>query len=147
MSPKSTLLTFALAGLGVIACRRSAEGERGEVGQAELRAARRPVEIETRVIDEVHDRVAIVRREQLELRARLRAEVTEVDRELAGLHAESARIGERPATNDARLGTLLERRRQLLDGVARIDRSDEQGWDELKAQIEADLAPARRGRI
>ncbi|MBX3216464.1 MAG: hypothetical protein KF850_30790 [Labilithrix sp.] len=145
MSPKSTLLTFALAGLGVIACRRSAEGERGEVGRAELRAAQRPVEIETRVIDEVHDRVAIVRREQLELRARLRAEVAEVDRELAGLHAESARIGE--TTNDARLDALLERRRQLLDAVARIERSDEHGWEELKARIEADLAPARRGRI
>lgn len=150
MSPKSRLLAFALTGLAVVACRRSAEGERDEVGQAELHSARRPVEIETRVIDETHDRVAIVRREQLELLARLRAEVDALDRERVGLDgrgASAAPGAERPAAIDARVHALLERRRQLLDDVARIERADEHGWDELKARIEGDLAPARRGRI
>lgn len=71
--------------------------------------------------------LAAVRREQRGLDLRLDDAVTRIDRRLAAHVA-----AERPA--------LLEARRRLIADRRLIEKSDERGWDELKAEIERDLA-------
>jgi hypothetical protein len=67
-----------------------------------------------------------VRREQVELRAKLTSEIDRLDAQL-GTH--------RAPPKDVR-----ERRDRLVDDLELLDRADERGWDELKADIENDLA-------
>jgi hypothetical protein len=67
-----------------------------------------------------------VRREQVELRARVTSEIDRLAKQLEG----------GPGRKDVR-----ERRDRLVDDLELLDRSDERGWDELKGDIENDLAP------
>ncbi|MBX3205225.1 MAG: hypothetical protein KF764_09155 [Labilithrix sp.] len=150
MCSNNTLLAFVLAAVSFTACRRSPDAERSEAAEAELRAAKEPAEIESLVIDEKHDYVAVVRREQLELRARVRASIAEIDRQLDELrvHGRATESRSDPrSTLDAEVEALRERRRVLAQDAVDIERADERGWAELKARIEGDLAGGRpRGR-
>ena len=75
---------------------------------------------------------ATVRREQLILRSRLDDEIMSIDRQLNVLRRAPER--DQKAIND------LVTKRQTLEADANVvDRSDERGWDELKAVVEHDL--------
>lgn len=75
--------------------------------------------------DSRNEYLQAVRREQLQLEAK-------IDDALAGL---DRRLGTRPGDRQA----LLERRSRLAADKRLIGKSDERGWDELKAEIERDL--------
>lgn len=75
--------------------------------------------------DSKDDYLQAVRREQLQLEAK-------IDDALAGI---DRRLGTRPGERQA----LLERRSRLAADKRLIGKSDERGWDELKAEIERDL--------
>lgn len=75
--------------------------------------------------DSKNDYLQAVRREQLQLEAK-------IDDALAGI---DRRLGTRPAERQA----LLARRSRLAADKRLIGKSDERGWDELKAEIERDL--------
>jgi hypothetical protein len=106
------------------------------------------------VIDEERDRVAVVRREQLELRADVEDELDDIDRKLLALGVEVRKDGtptiepkKRASKGAARITELLEYRQQLMTDLTLLERSDDKGWEDLKASIERDLTPKRRGRI
>lgn len=75
--------------------------------------------------DSKDDYLQAVRREQLQLEAKIDDALARLDR----------RLGTRPAERQA----ILERRSRLAADKRLIGKSDERGWDELKAEIERDL--------
>ena len=141
-----------VAALCIGACKKSAEeAERKEASTTELRSARdRELEkiekLETTVIDEKNNPVAVVRREQLELRAQLRTEIAALDGRIAEMKVELYEGGylrEQRAKTKARIEGLAERRMQLQHDIVMIERADEHGWNDLKATIEKDLKNGR----
>lgn len=76
--------------------------------------------------------LATVRREQLVLRGRIDDELRAIDRQL---------VTQKGAANkDPKTIHDLEEKRLTLSADAEVlDRSDERGWDELKAVVEHDL--------
>ena len=130
------------------------ETERKEASTTELRSAReleKLEKLETTVIDEKNDPVAVVRREQLELRALLERDIAAIDGRIAELKVELYEGGylrEPRAKTTARIEALAERRMQLQHDIVLIERADEHGWSDLKAMIEKDLKNGRpRGRL
>jgi len=140
---------LAAAAAGVVctsACKKGSDTERAEAGMTQLRSGRATTEPRERVIGENGDYFASVRREQLELRARLEQAIEATERELRALNVELDDAG--PAAgprskNAARIKGLLERRARLKDDVTTVERADERGWDELKRAIERDLEDGR----
>ncbi len=101
-------------------------------------------------LDEQNDYVVVVRREQLLLRADLQAKVADIERKLEALAVDGqaeerheARAGASKVSNRARVTELLERRQQLMRARTMLDRSDDRGWEDLKASIVRDLTPKR----
>ncbi len=150
------VLGAGVAALCIGACKKPAEeAERKEASTTELRSARdhdrdrdrkRIRKLETTVIDEEHDAVAVVRREQLDLRAQLQTEIAAIDGRIAELKVELYEGGylrESRAKAKARIEALAERRMQLQHDVVMIERADEHGWNDLKATIEKDLKDGR----
>lgn len=84
--------------------------------------------------------LAAVRREQVSLRARVVEEIAVVDKRILALQHPEGASGDPDSAAAATLGALIVRRQRLRDDVVSIDRADERGWDELKAEIEHDLA-------
>jgi hypothetical protein len=132
------------------ACKKSAETKQ-EASEVELYSAQRSTEANRKVVDEKNARFAVVRREQLELRARLQEQIDEIDRKLAALKVEFRNGGYVPdprSRGTTKIDELLERRRQLEDDASVVERADEHGWDDVKVPIENHLKSARlRGRI
>jgi hypothetical protein len=123
-------------------CNKSAETKRKEVAEAELRSA----EARRHVLDEKTDYFAAVRREQLDLRARIQEEIDGIDKKLAALEVDFRDGGWAPKTkNPPKVAELLERRKQLEEDAAVVERADEKDWDVIKAQVEKDLRPDRPG--
>ena len=89
-----------------------------EVSRTEIHSASLPP-VDAGVPGEANGYLAAVRREQAQLREKLLDAITSLDR-----RGEAAGGG----------------RQQLRDDLVAIDRSDERGWDELKAEVERDLA-------
>jgi hypothetical protein len=112
------ILLLAVAGLTCLACERH--------GSTEGNDAAPPIAAEPARAPKHNEYLIAVRREQVELRARVTSEIDRLDKELE---------------RDARGKPLRERRDRLADDLELLDRSDERGWDELKADIENDLAP------
>jgi hypothetical protein len=78
-------------------------------------------------------------RERVELRARVTGEIDRLDQELLTPPPRPSPKGE--GEGNARRKDVRERRDRLADDLELLDRSDERGWDELKGDIENDLAP------
>lgn len=130
-------------------CKKGAE-TKPETAEAELSSAETQKGGE-KVVDERNAYFAVVRREQLELRARLQEEIDAIDKRLNALKVEFREghyVQDPKSRNAAKIDELLEHRRQLEEDAIIVERADERGWDELKAMIERDLANSRpRGRI
>lgn len=145
------VLALATSAVCTTACKKSAETERADAGVAQLRSARRTTEPRERVIGEKDDYLATVRREQLDLRARLQREIDQIDRKLAAMKVELRDGGpviDPRAKNAAQIRQLVDRRARLQEDMTTVERADERGWDELKATIERDLDESRpRGHI
>jgi len=75
---------------------------------------------------------ATVRREQLILRSRLDDEMMSIDRQLNVLRRA-------PERDQKAIDDLVTQRQTLEADANVVDRSDERGWDELKAVVEHDL--------
>lgn len=150
------MLVFGLM-VGAIftgACRKPAdEATRREAAEAELHSAKssKGTDVNAKTTDETNARFAHVRREQLDLRARLQKEIDHIDEQLATLKVElGATTGavkdggklsnQGRAKDKERIEALLARRRVLEKDANIVDRADEHGWDEVKATIEKDLA-------
>lgn len=78
------------------------------------------------------DYLATVRREQLVLRSRIEETIAALDHEISDLRKATA-------PNTAAIQELLTRRQTLEADATVVGRSDERGWDELKATVEHDL--------
>jgi len=78
------------------------------------------------------DYLATIRREQLVLRGHL-------EEAIAGLDHEIGDLQKAPHPNSAAIRELTRRRQTLEADALVVDRSDERGWDELKATVEHDL--------
>ena len=130
------------------ACKKSSEMEREESSRAELHSAQRTVEVRKDAFDEKNDWFAAVRREQLELRARLQEDVDDIDTKLAWLkvdfHKDRGYVFDSKSKDAKKIQQLIDRRQKLAADINIVDRSDERGWDEIKATIERDLG---RGKI
>ncbi|MBN9160561.1 MAG: hypothetical protein BGO98_14730 [Myxococcales bacterium 68-20] len=144
------VLGAGVAALCIGACKKSAEeAERKEASTTELRSARdrdRIEKLETTVIDEKNDPVAVVRREQLDLRAQLQTEIAAIDGRIAELKVElyeGGYVRGARAKTKARIEALAERRMQLQHDIVMIERADEHGWNDLKVMIEKDLENGR----
>ncbi len=152
---RSNRACFALGLVATIAtvctgaCKKTAETQRREAAETELRSG--PAEVEKHVLGEKDDIFTTVRREQLDLRARLQREIDELDRKLADLKVElrdGGYVVDPKAKHAARVKELVERRDQLHEDMLTVERADEHDWDEIKATIERDLGePRTRGRI
>ena len=98
-------------------------------------------------LDETHDYLATVRREQLALRARVQEEVDAIDQKLLALTIDARKgtgmeggVVVDPRSKDAaRIRALLQRRETLTSDMSVLERADERAWDEVKANIEQDL--------
>jgi hypothetical protein len=135
-------------GLAVAACtsgcKKSSETERKEADKATVEARGDTNEAQTAAIDEQNDYLAAVRREQLELRGKVQQEIDDIDEKLLALKVNGKDATVDPHAKDAKkISALLERRTRFEADVGRIERSDERGWDQTKAEIEHDLATAR----
>lgn len=129
---------------GPAGCKRS-EPDRHDVGQAELHSGELPPPPQKPVVEE-SSYLRAVRREQVVLEARLRDRLEAIDGRVAALRVgtpEETRASGRfvaPDTkNERRVRALLERRSQLERDLGAVERADERGWDELKANVERDL--------
>ncbi|HVH47191.1 MAG TPA: hypothetical protein VM925_32860 [Labilithrix sp.] len=147
----SLALGAAVLAACIGACKKSPETEQREAAEAELRSAEAPATPPKPLVDEKNAYLAVVRREQLELRAHLQEDIDDIDKKLAELKVDARDGGflvDPTSKNAVRIRALLERRSQLEQDAATVERADERGWDELKATIEKDLARNRpRGRI
>lgn len=91
---------------------------------------------------ELHDDYfTAVRREQLDLRARLQEAIDEIDRNLLAVRTAQGRERRADGPRQSQIQELLRRRATFAADIQRINRSDERGWDETKAEIERDLTP------
>ena len=127
------------AALCTSACKKTPD-ERGRASQVQLRSA--TIGPHTQIIGGENDHFATVRREQLQIRARLEAEIADIDEELVALRVErrdGRYVVDPMAKSAARTKQLLEHRRRLEEHAATVERADERGWDELKATVERDL--------
>ena len=138
----------------ITACKKSATPpeERKEYspqyGQAETHGAEVITENAREapvVIDEKNEYLVVVRREQLTLQANVQEEIDRIDHRLMDLRSVQYEDGVGyiydPTSSDAKLiGELLRKREMLKEDMATIERSDERGWDEIKATIERHLA-------
>jgi hypothetical protein len=144
-------LGTALAAVCTGACKKSSETEKREADQAAVRAAEKTNDGRKEAIDQRNDYLAAVRREQLDLRSRLQEELDDIDKKLADLKTEFHKDGGYqvdPRSKDAaKIRALLQRRSVLESDVNLVERSDERGWDETKANIERDLGGKTRGKI
>ncbi|MDF2695873.1 MAG: hypothetical protein K0S65_4256 [Labilithrix sp.] len=134
----------AIAAVCTGACNKSAETKRKEVSEAELRSA----EAERHVLDEKHDYFAAIRREQLDLRARVQEDIDELDKQLASLKVEFRDGGwtpDRPSKNSAKITELLEHRKRLEEDATAVERADDKNWETVKAAVEKDLISHRPG--
>lgn len=142
-------LTLVAVACSLGGCKRS-EPEHNEVGrevgQVELTSGEPSARPEQPRADE-NSYLGAVRREQLTLTARVREEIESVDVRLAALrsHASkdarpSGRFVVADSKKERRVRALLERRSELEQDLATVQRADERGWDELKANVERDLA-------
>lgn len=149
--PLALVLALGTAVAGAGACKKPSETERAEAGVAQLRSARRTAEPKEQVLGEKDDYFTTIRREQLELRARLQREIDQIDRRLAELKVELRDGGpviDPKAKNAAQVRQLVDRRARLHEDLTTVERADERGWDELKSTIERDLDEGRpRGHI
>ena len=143
------VLAASIAAVCTSACKKSADDEHRRASRTELRE-QRTAPPEPHVIGERNDYFATVRREQLQLRARLQEEIGAIDRKLAEMKVElrdGGYVVDPRSRNAARIKELIERRTQLEEDIATVERADERGWDELKGTIEKDLGERPRGRI
>lgn len=146
------VLGAVLAALCTNACKKSAETERTEADKTELRSAEQVTEARKEAAGEKNDYLAAVRREQLELRGRLQEEIDDLDKKLMDLKVDTKKkdgslwIDSR--SKDApKIRAFLQRRQQLESDLVQVERSDERGWDFLKATVERDLNAKPRDRI
>lgn len=131
----------AVAALCTSACKKAAETDNQNAAEAELRSARVTAP-QTQVIAD-DDLFATVRREQLQLRARLQQDIREIDGRLAALDVErrdGRYVVDPKSRSAARAKALVERRSRLREHATTVERADERGWDELKKAVEKDLA-------
>lgn len=136
-APRAVLLGAAIATVCSGACRKDTEGKKA--GAAELRSA---TETRTQGSDGKAEYLVTVRREQLELRGRLQRDIDDVDRKLAELKVElrdGGSMADPKSKRAGRLKELVERRTQLEEHAATLERADERDWDEVKATIEKDV--------
>ena len=132
----------AVAALCTSACKKAPEPGKQGAAEAELRSAR-VTEPQTQVIAE-NNPFATVRREQLQLRARIQDDIRDIDGRLAALDVQQRDgrfVVDPKSRSSARVKALLDRRSRLREHATTVDRADEHGWDELKATVEKDLAP------
>jgi hypothetical protein len=149
---KALVLGLAIAAVSVpAACRKSAETERREANEAETRSAHRIAEAQKKAIDERNDWVAVVRREQLDLRARLQDEIDDIDKKLMDLkvdfHGDTGYQLDPKAANAPKIQQLLDRRGRLEANVTLVEGSDETTWEQTKAAVERELGGRPRGRM
>jgi hypothetical protein len=154
---RSTVLVIAsvsVAAFCTSACKKSSEEEKREVGQAETHSAEVTQKAQAQAIDEKNQWLAAVRREQLELKAHVQDDIDKIDKRLMDLKVELKKDGTGydydPKSPEAKeVTTLLEKRQVLATDMTTIERSDERGWDETKANIERHLSAStgsyRRG--
>ena len=136
----AVVLGAGVAALCTSACKKSPEVEH-RASEAELRSALTEPP-RTRVADDRNGYFATVRREQLQLRARIQDDIADIDQNLAALKVErrdGRYVFDREAKNAARIKQLLERRSRLYEHALTVERADERGWDDLKATVEQDL--------
>ncbi len=74
-----------------------------------------------------NDYLSAVRREQLQLRARLQEDIDGTDRTISDLRAKSKPSG----AETKKLSALMARRQHLEMNAKIVERRDERGWDEL----------------
>jgi hypothetical protein len=145
------VLGTALAAVCTGACKKSAEAERREAEKAQVQGERKMIEAHKEAIDETNDYLAAVRREQLELRGRLQEEIDDIDKKLSDLKVDARKAGGvviEPGSKDAaKIQKLLDRRSTLEADMTVLERADERGWDEVKANIEQDLGGRKPGKI
>jgi hypothetical protein len=157
-NPRILMLALGVSTAAVLncGCKKAAETKQ-EGGRVELRSAETEAHrTDKKVVDEKNAYFAVVRREQLQLRARVQEQIDAIDKQLAALKVEfrDGRYVQDPRSkNAAKIDELLERRRLLEEDANVLERADERGWDEVKGEIERDLsekaAPGkgRGGRI
>jgi hypothetical protein len=145
------VLGTAVAALCTNGCKKSAEQERKEYQQTELHSAEKINEAEKKALDDNGDYFTAVRREQLDLRARIQEEIDDIDKKLADLKVDAKKDGGfvvDPRSKDAaKIRTLLQRRAKLQAHMSAVEHSDERGWDLLRANVERDLAAKPGGKI
>jgi len=134
--------SVTVAALCTNACKKSSEEEKREVGQAEIHSAEMT---QPKALDEKNQYLVAVRREQLELRAHVQEDIDQIDRKLVEMKVEPKRDGsgysfDTSSTNTTEITELLQRRQVLETDMATIEKSDERGWDETKANIERHLS-------
>jgi hypothetical protein len=146
------LCAFAAVCTG--ACKKSSEAEREQVGKAEVRSAEATNEAnkaQGEVTKEKNEYLTAVRREQLELRGKLQDQIDDIDRKLLDLKIDMRKDGAvrvDPTSKDAKkIEELITRRQKLEADVNIIERADERGWDEIKANVEQDLSRGKPGKI
>jgi hypothetical protein len=142
------VLGAAIAAACTTGCKKSSEAEKVARDRSTAREEGSPGK---EAVEEPNAYLAAVRREQLELRARLHAEIDEIDRALLALKldAERGQPG-RPIAGTAtketkKIRELLDRRKLLEDDLHRVNMSDERGWDELKSDVERNLSAKPSG--
>ena len=139
------IASVSVAAFCTSACKKSSEEEKREVGQAETHSAELTQKAQAQAIDEKNQWLAAVRREQLELKAHVQEDVDKIDKRLMELKVEAKKDGSGydfdPKSNDLKeINDLLQKRKVLETDMSTIDRSDERGWDETKANIERHLS-------
>jgi hypothetical protein len=150
-SKKMLLFGAAFAALCTNACQKSPAPERKETDRTEVRSGEMTSEPRPKEeITQKNDYLETVRREQLVLRGRLQEDIDDIDKKLVAYHETLASDGSfvvDPRSKEAQQVQELLRRRALLEAdVNLIQRSDERGWDEVKAAIEKDLESRPRGK-
>ncbi len=137
----AVVLGASVAALCTSACKKASdETHRRPGSEANIHSAR--VVPPTESAASKNDFFATVRREQLQLRARIQEDIAEVDARLAELgvgRRNGQYVIDPNAKNAARVRELLARRHRLEEHAATVERADERGWDELKATVEQDL--------
>lgn len=119
---RTCLSTSLLAAILTIGCDRPAPSSVVHDGPASVTTV---TSGDVPTTDSKNDYAQAVSREKRQLEAKLEEALSGIDR----------RLGTRPGEREV----LLDRRARLAADQRLIAKSDERGWDELKAEIERDL--------